>query len=118
MRKYIATFTTFFLLAPTLVRAQLSPADTGLETTGESVYGTSTESIGAWVGSHLINPAIALAGVIFLLLMIYSGFLWMTARGEATQTKKAQDTMIRAVVGLAILLAAYSITRFVFTALD
>ena len=117
MRKYIALLSILFILGPSLVFAQLSPADTGLEATGEPVYSTTTTSIGSWVGSHLIAPAIAIAGVIFLILMIYAGFLWMTARGEAPQIKKAQDTMIRAVIGLAIILAAYAITRFIFTAI-
>lgn len=117
MRKYIAIFTILISLAPTFAFAQLSPEDTGLEATGAPVYGTTTTNIGSWVGTYLISPALALIGVIFLVLMIYAGILWMTARGEAPQVTKARDTMIRAIIGLAIVLSAYAITSFIFTSL-
>ncbi len=117
MRKYIALAVIGLLLSPTLTFGQLDPSETGLESTGEEAYGTLDQSIGQWVGSKIITPALALVGVIFLVLMVYAGFLWMTAGGKSDQVQKAKDLMIRAIIGVIIISAAYAITTFVFRAI-
>jgi cbb3-type cytochrome oxidase subunit 3 len=71
-----------------------------------------TEVIGT-----LINVFLTLLGIIFLILVLYAGYLWMTAAGNEKNVEKAKDIMIRAVIGLIIILAAYSISSFVITAL-
>ena len=45
--------------------------------------------------------------------MLYAGFLWMTSSGDETKVTKAKGLMVNAVIGLAIVLAAYAITYFV-----
>lgn len=117
MRKYFALAISGLLLVPSHSWAQLSPEDTGLTTTGEAVYGASTLTIGQWIGAYLITPALALIGVIFLVLMIYAGFLWMTARGAEKQVTQAKDLMIQAIIGVIIISAAYAVTTFIFNAL-
>ena len=118
MRKYIALATIALLLGPTLAFGQLDPSETGLTTTGDEVYGSLDQTIGQWVGSKIITPALALVGLIFLVLMVYAGFLWMTAGGQTDQVQKAKDLMIRAVIGVIIITAAYAVTSYVFTALN
>ncbi len=56
--------------------------------------------------------------VIFFILMVYAGILWMTARGKEDQAKKAQSTIIAASVGLIIVLSSYSLTNFLFSSLE
>ena len=56
--------------------------------------------------------------VIFFILMVYAGILWMTARGKEDQAKKAQSTIIAASVGLIIVLSSYSLTSFLFASLE
>jgi len=65
----------------------------------------------------VIKAFLGLLGIIFLVLIIYAGFLWMTAQGDEEKVTKAKDTLTRAIIGLVIITAAYSITYFVFTAL-
>ncbi len=60
-----------------------------------------------------LNAALSLVGLIFLILMVYAGYLWMTARGEEEMTKKAQKIIISTMIGLVIVLSAYVITFFV-----
>jgi len=60
-----------------------------------------------------LNAALSLVGLIFLILMVYAGYLWMTARGEEEMTKKAQKIIISTIIGLIIVLSAYVITSFV-----
>jgi len=67
---------------------------------------------------NIIGTALSLISVIFFILMLYGGFLWMTARGDSGQTTKALDTIIAAVIGIVIILGAYALTQFVFNSLS
>lgn len=61
----------------------------------------------------VINVVLGLLGIIFLLLMIYAGFLWMTAGGDEKRVEQAKHTIIRAVIGIVIILMSYAIASFV-----
>jgi len=63
--------------------------------------------------SLYIRYALQVVGIIFLVLMVYAGFLWMTAGGNEENVDKAKKLIMAAVIGIAIVLAAYSITYFV-----
>ena len=64
------------------------------------------------VAGGIIKIFLSLLGVIFVVLLIYGGFLWMNARGNAEQVTKSQDLIKDAVIGLIIVVAAYAITYF------
>jgi hypothetical protein len=61
----------------------------------------------------MVRIVLSMSGVIFGILTVYAGILWMTARGSEEQTAKAQKIIFACVIGLIITLAAYSITAFV-----
>ncbi|MFA5937369.1 MAG: pilin [Candidatus Paceibacterota bacterium] len=61
----------------------------------------------------VIGSLLSVAGIAFFALMIYGGFLWMTARGNEQQTGKAKNTITAAVIGIVIVLASYAVTNFV-----
>lgn len=63
--------------------------------------------------ASVVSAALVLVGTIFLLLTIYAGILWMTARGEEEQIEKAIKILKATVIGLFITMAAYAITFFV-----
>lgn len=65
----------------------------------------------------LISTFLGLLGVIFLILVIYAGFTWMTAQGDEKAVAKAKNILISAVVGLVVLLSAYAISTFVISQL-
>ena len=62
---------------------------------------------------NIITILLGFLGVIFLVLTIYGGWLWMTAQGNEEQTTKARKIIFDAVVGLLVLAAAYMITYYV-----
>lgn len=62
---------------------------------------------------QIIGGLLAFIGIIFFILIIYGGFIWMTARGNEQQVSKAKDLIGAAVVGLIIILAAYTITTYI-----
>ncbi|PIR74115.1 MAG: hypothetical protein COU35_04120 [Candidatus Magasanikbacteria bacterium CG10_big_fil_rev_8_21_14_0_10_47_10] len=87
--------------------------DYGLGDTAKAA-GLKNETPVPVIIGNVIGTALSMIAVIFFILMVYGGFLWMTAHGNTDQVKKAQDTIIAAVIGIIIVLASYAITNFVF----
>ncbi|MBI4427357.1 MAG: hypothetical protein HY569_02670 [Candidatus Magasanikbacteria bacterium] len=73
----------------------------------------TTETTFAETTGSIIAIILSFTGVIFLVLMVYAGWLWMTARGEEEPVEKAQKIIISSIIGFIILVGAYSITTFV-----
>jgi LPXTG-motif cell wall-anchored protein len=67
---------------------------------------------------NVVGAGLSLISVLFFILMIYAGIMWMTARGDETHSKKALDTIFAAIIGIIIVLAAYAITNFVLTSVS
>jgi hypothetical protein len=65
----------------------------------------------------IIQTFLSLLGVIFLILIIYGGYLWMTDRGSEQEVNKAKKIIQYAVIGLIIVLSAYAISYFVLSSL-
>ena len=65
--------------------------------------------------SAFITAVISIIGVVFIALMIYAGYLWMTARGNEEQVTKAKNLITAAVIGIIIVFAAYAISYFVIS---
>lgn len=68
--------------------------------------------------SNFIAIILGLVGVIFLALIIYGGFLWMTAAGNEKQVETAKNIISRAAIGLIIIVLAYAITFFIIKLLS
>lgn len=83
---------------------------------GTAGYDTTTYKIEDIIGT-IIQTILSLLGVVFLILMVYGGYLWMTARGEEQLVTKAKDTIRMAIIGLCIVVAAYAISYFVISKL-
>lgn len=66
------------------------------------------------VAYNIINAALSLLAALCLVLLIYAGFLWVWARGNQDEVKKAKDIIIGTVLGLIVVLASLGITTFVF----
>lgn len=67
--------------------------------------------------STIINFSLSFLGVIFVVLMIYGGWLWMTDQGNEAQVEKAKKIIITAVVGVIIITSSYAISWFIINAL-
>lgn len=71
------------------------------------------EIIGALIGVFL-----SLLGIIFLILIMYGGFLWMTSGGKEEKVLMAKKTIERSIIGMVIIISSYAITQWVFSALQ
>lgn len=78
--------------------------------------GLSDVTIGVIVAA-VVKAALGLLGIIFLIIIIFAGYRWMTASGNEEAIKKAQDAIKRGIIGLVIVILAYAITAFIFNQL-
>ncbi len=83
-----------------------------LEITARAAGFGESQGIGAIIGG-IIAVVLSFLGVIFLCLILYAGFIWMTSAGNEQKVRWAQKTIQNAVIGVIIVLSAYSITSFV-----
>ncbi|MDD2758448.1 MAG: pilin [Patescibacteria group bacterium] len=109
--KKIIVFLTFSLLlvAPVAVSADALGAGLLNESVGKS--GLSNDLQGT--AANIISSVLAVIGTIFLVLTIAAGVMWMTAGGNEEKITKARNIIVAAVIGLIIVLSAYTITYFV-----
>ncbi|MBD3311357.1 MAG: hypothetical protein GF349_02570 [Candidatus Magasanikbacteria bacterium] len=115
MKKIITTLTILTLL---IIPVSVFAIDLGTGLTEDAALragysaGTTETTFAETLGT-VVKAALSLVGIIFTLLLVYAGYLWMTARGEEDKVNKATKIIQAAIVGLIITLAAYSITNFV-----
>lgn len=64
---------------------------------------------------RVIKGALGFVGTIALVMIVYAGVTWMLAgvRGNATDIKKAQETIFWSVVGLAVIFSSYALVHFI-----
>ena len=62
--------------------------------------------------AKIINSLLGLLGMGAVSYTVYAGYLIMTAGGNEDQVEKGKNTLKNAVIGLLLILSAYSITRF------
>ncbi|MFP4514825.1 MAG: Mbov_0395 family pilin-like conjugal transfer protein [Parcubacteria group bacterium] len=111
-----------FLVIPSFLMTQtnvvsassLWDAQVGIEDVGQKAYGEtdSPQDIRITV-MKIVNVVLQFLAVIFLVLIIISGYQWMTAGGNEEQIKKAKKNLSNAVIGLLIILASWSISYFI-----
>jgi len=54
-----------------------------------------------------------LMGMFFMILAMYAGYLWATARGNDEQVSKAQKILIQATIGLGVIITARIIAEVI-----
>jgi hypothetical protein len=72
----------------------------------------SNSNLFALIG-NVINIVLGILGVVFVILMVYAGYNWLTAMGDQAKVEKAKDTIWRAVIGLIIVVGSYAIWSLV-----
>ncbi len=58
----------------------------------------------------VISAVLGFLGVIFIVLMVYGGILWMTAGGNDEKVGKAKNIIRNAAIGLVVVLISYSLS--------
>lgn len=122
MKKFLVTWfiSLSLLAAPAWLPAIAADKDYGLgvarEQAGLPDKVAGEKTIPGVVGK-VIAAGLSLLGIVFFLLILYAGFIWMKARGNTEEVEKAKNIIEGAVIGLVLITAAYAIANFVFSSL-
>jgi predicted permease len=100
---------TFFLLANSASAGALSQ---GVSSFGQQVYGGSSVPLQI-LAAQIIRALLGFLGIIFVAMIIYAGFMYMTSQGKEDVIKKAKNTLVTSIIGLAIILMSYAIATYV-----
>lgn len=65
----------------------------------------------------VVNVLLWTVGILSVIMIIFSGFRYITSAGDASKTKSAQSTLIYSVVGLIVAIMAYAIVNMVINRL-
>lgn len=110
----------FFRLSlnPVPARAQFLERQEGFGSDGgiTSIYeGASGEERDARdVLVIYIKYFLTFLGLIFTVLIIWSGTHWMMSNGNDEEIKKAKGRLVAAIIGMIIILSAYALTIFIY----
>ncbi|MFA6525857.1 MAG: hypothetical protein WCT26_00375 [Candidatus Buchananbacteria bacterium] len=63
----------------------------------------------------ILRVFFGLLGVIAVLLLIYGGFIWMTAGGDPGKVDKAKQIIYNTIIGLIIIFSAFAISSFLMS---
>ena len=101
--------------SPLNVQLEAKIGNQSLKAAGPSYKVTGADADVSSVVASAIQTVLGLLGMIFVILTLYAGFLWMTAGGEEEKVNDAISILRNAIIGLIIVIAAYAITAFVFS---
>ncbi len=115
----------WFLTAPVLVWAD-HDGTSGGHTGGGSSGGQTgdaqpvlTDPINAGsvqeIANRIINFLFILAGPVAVIMIVYAGYLFLTATDNEEQVKKARKTILYVVIGIAVLVLSKAV---IYVALD
>lgn len=110
---------SFFVSSPALA-GTFENILKGFSKTGQTAgYPTSDSGVPtnkfevAWV--NYLNGMLTLMGLLFMINIIYAGYLWFMAHGKDEQVNRAKTMLINTTIGLSVIIAARLIVELVLT---
>ncbi|MBT4722857.1 hypothetical protein HN958_03725 [Candidatus Falkowbacteria bacterium] len=87
---------------------------------GDGIYGEDNvineDSLIFNVGT-MIRILLGTLGIALTIIIVYAGYLWLTAGGTEAQVTKARAWITNGIIGLVITLSAFAITEYVIARL-
>ncbi|MFH1947325.1 MAG: hypothetical protein ABIJ23_04175 [Candidatus Magasanikbacteria bacterium] len=121
----IGLFVVVFLflnLAPAMAQADVpgayvnAPDTFGLEPVSDTLVLPGTDI--RLIIARIIRAVLGLLGIMTLVIMMYAGFLIMTAGGNEEKVLQGKRTLVNATIGLVIILSSVAIVQFLLNMLS
>lgn len=99
--------------APVFAAACSGPScvTTGVNSVGNTGAGTDLSAI----LKKIVGVLSFVIGAVSVIMIVVGGIKYVTSNGDASTIKSAKDTILYAVVGVVVAVAAYAIVNFVVT---
>lgn len=112
----LGVFLALMICATIFVAAPVFAQEVDTESFAAQAGFTTTADITTII-ARLIRTAISFIGVIAVVFVLYGGFMFMTAGGNAERVKTARKILINALLGLLLVFASFAIVSFILNAL-
>lgn len=99
-----------------LLATAASTVTAGLTVASNAAGYSAAASLPTIIGK-LISVILGFSGIVFVLIVVYAGILYLTAQGEEGNIKKAKKLLSSSIIGLIIIVASYAIAAYVIAAL-
>ena len=124
--KVIAKLGLFLVMIAFIALPVLMPAPASADTMADIIsvddvakgagFATDGADFKTTIG-RLIKVALGFLGIVAIIIVLIGGFKYMTAGGSDEKVGDAKKWIISGIIGLAIILSAYTLTSFVITQL-
>lgn len=104
---FVLVTAALFLAAPALAQVNYDNSDI------PAAFGLGTNTNVRAAVLSVVSFILTFLGLAAVLIVLYAGYLWMTAAGNEQRVESAKSTLTAGVIGLVIILAAYAITAFI-----
>lgn len=119
MKKFLCALAIAFAPLTVLAAPVIYDVDTiatGVDSAGSTAGLGDASDLPSLVGRG-VGVLLGILGLLFVVLTVYAGFLYLTAQGEDTNVKKAKKMLSQAVIGLILTVSAYAISNVVIDSL-
>ncbi len=113
-KKIIISILLTLVVGGFLVAGSAVALETGLEYGTATGLGTADLRLGIM---QVVRAILGFVGIIAIAIIVYGGFVWMTAAGNEEKVALAKRIIVNAVIGLVIIFLSFAITTFVINAL-
>jgi len=94
------------------VHAQFTAGQQNINSTAAAAGVSQSADLITIIG-RIINVALGFVGVVLLVILLYSGYEYMTAGGDAAKVESATKRIRNAIIGLIIIFLSFAIVNFV-----
>lgn len=63
--------------------------------------------------TNVLNTAYLWAGVVCVIIIIVGGYFYVISNGNAAHVKRAKDAITGAIIGIVVILLAFTLTQFI-----
>lgn len=112
----VSMFAPSLALAQVTTEGSLTADDLGVTAISESGIKLGGGDV-RQTAARIINVALSFLGIISVIIVLVGGFKYMISGGSEDKTAEAKNLIVAGIIGLAIILSAWAITRFVLGSL-
>lgn len=98
-----------------LIFANICPGGPGSECQCRDTGQCSVDDV-MQIFVNISTGILGIIGSVVLLMFVYGGFVWITSEGDPGRVNQGKQTVVNAVIGLALVLGAYAIMTFAIAA--
>jgi len=103
----IIIFSVFILSSPAVYAGTVKTTTGGTVSLTNPLTGNETPTTIPTLIGYLIKAIMGIVGSLALVMIIYGGFVWMTAAGNTEKITQGKNILVWAIIGLVVIFSAY-----------